>query len=85
MGLIEYYIIFALATAIAADLGLYRPSLMVITATNPENALAQHPHIGAMVFFCVSLVMAPVIIVPVLVPSIGSRFCHSFEQSVLQE
>lgn len=84
MGLIEGYCLFALATAITAGFELFWPVLASLAITHPELQTVEYRWTSMAVFFLMALVMAPVTIIPCLVPRLGVRFRKTLWESLLK-
>lgn len=74
MGLIEYYLIFAISTAIVALLDFFNPALADAEADGIKNVFTENPKLAKFVYFILTILMAPLIIMPLLVPSMNERF-----------
>jgi hypothetical protein len=74
MGLIEVYLLFAATTAVVSIYELVWPVLQQLSLTHTELNVVQHTKITVFVFFVMSFVMAPFLLVPCLWPSKGERF-----------
>jgi|LakMenEpi03Aug12_release.lakeMendotaPanAssembly.Ray.scaffolds.fasta_scaffold127660_3 hypothetical protein len=85
MGLIEGYILFALATTIAALYELFIPVINSLSLTHPEIQVIQHKWITLATFTCITLVVAPMMLLPCIVPSMGERFRKSLWETLVQE
>lgn len=85
MGLIECYLLFAIATALAACYELFWPVLSSLRITHPELPVLQNMWISMPVFFLVAFVMAPLTILPCVVPSMGTRFRKTFWETLIQQ
>ena len=85
MGLIEGYILFALATTIAALYELFIPVINSLSLTHSEIQVIQHKWITLATFTCITLVVAPMMLLPCIVPSMGERFRKSLWETLVQE
>ena len=85
MGLIEGCILFALATTIAALYELFIPVINSLSLTHPEIQVIQHKWITLATFTCITLVVAPMMLLPCTVPSMGERFRRSLWETLVQE
>lgn len=85
MGLIEGYIIFALTTAIFAWLDVFGPLLSQARQDGVKNVLTENPKISVVVYLCISTVMAPFIIMPLIVPSMNTRFKDSLNRTIREQ
>jgi len=85
MGLIEGYILFTLATTIAALYELFIPVINSLSLTHSEIQVIQHKWITLATFTCITLVVAPMMLLPCIVPSMGERFRKSLWETLVQE
>lgn len=85
MGLIEYYLIFCLTTAIVALIDVFGPALRTAQADGVKNVLTENPKLSMCVYLCITTIMAPFIILPLLVPSMHERFKTSLTQIIREE
>lgn len=84
MGLIELYVWFATTTALVACYELFWPVLSSLRITHPELPVLQNMWITMPVFFLVAWAMAPVTLLPCIVPRMGARFRKTFWETLLQ-
>lgn len=85
MGLIEGYILFALATTIASLYELFVPVINSLSLTHAEISVVQHKWITLGTFTCITLVIAPLMLLPCIVPNMGERFRKSLWETLVQE
>lgn len=85
MGLIEGYILFALATTIASLYELYIPVINSLSLTHAEVSVVQHKWITLGTFTCITLVVAPLMLLPCIVPSMSERFRKSLWETLVKE
>lgn len=83
MELIYLYGLFALTTAICAHYELVSPVLKELAALSPGDTLVQNKALTHVTMFCLSLLFAPVIILPSLIPSAGNYFRESLLTSLV--
>ena len=83
--MLEYYIIFALATSIFALIDIFMPVLREAREFGVRNVLTENPKLSYAVYFCISTLIAPLIILPVLVPSMNARFRNSLANLVNEQ
>ena len=74
MDVIWMYGLFALTTAICAHYELIAPVMRELEVLAPEDDLVQSKWISHITMFLMSILFAPVVIVPALVPSAGNWF-----------
>jgi hypothetical protein len=85
MSFIEYYIIFALTTGIFALIDVFIPVLHEVKNFGITNVLIENPKLSCLVYFCLTTIAAPFIILPVLVPSMNIRFRESMLRIVSEQ
>lgn len=74
MEYIITYFIFCLTTALMAVAFLLKPVLLNVKKNQPLNPVIQYTSISYIVFFSVSMILAPMMFLSVIVPSFGDRF-----------
>jgi hypothetical protein len=73
------YIIFAIATACSTVLDVYLPARhLLIKSGNKQDLLVEHPITSALTVFFVALILAPIFIWCVVVPSINRETVRGF-------
>ncbi len=77
MEVIYLYGLFALTTAFCAHYELIMPVMRELSVLSPEDNLVQNKWITHTTMFLMSILFAPVIIIPSLVPSAGEWFRES--------
>ena len=82
MGLMEYYLIFALTTSIFAIIDVFTPLLSKAKADGVKNVLTENYKLSVFVYFILTVIMAPFIILPLLVPSMNIRFRDSLSKII---
>jgi len=85
MSFIEYYIIFALTTSIFSLIDVFMPVLSEARADNIENVLTENPKLSCFVYFCLTVLTAPLIIIPMLVPSMNYRYRDSIAKIIKEQ
>ena len=85
MSFIEYYIIFALTTSIFALFDVFIPVLAEATEAGVSNVLIQNPKLSCFVYFCLTTIIAPLVFLPILVPSMSVRFRESMLRVVSEQ
>ena len=83
--MLEYYIIFALATAIFALIDVFMPVLKEAKEFGVSNVLTDNPKLSYFVYVCISAIIAPMLIIPLLVPSMNTRFRNSLADMVNEQ
>lgn len=85
MTFVEYYIIFALTTAIFALIDVFIPVLREVKNFGISNVLTENPKLSCLVYFCLTTLIAPFIILPTIVPSMNVRFRESMLRIVSEQ
>jgi nicotinamide riboside transporter PnuC len=81
MGLIEYYLLFALSTSITSWYIWYKPLVRKARETNIKNSFTEYGKLSSIVYIIVSSIIAPVIVLPLL----SSQFAENFERGLAKE
>lgn len=76
------YIIFALTTALAAVFTIIKPVLQSLAVSSPENVLVEYKSITYFVFIILAILVAPIMFLPTIIPSLNKTFQESFYNSV---
>jgi hypothetical protein len=71
---VELYVLFALTTALTGLYELMHPVLSSVKKNHPDLSIVEHLWLSYLVSFILLVVLAPVVLPIVLVPSIGSTF-----------
>lgn len=82
MGLIEYYLIFALTTSIMALIDVFLPTLNQARRDGIKNVLTENPKLSVVVYLVLTSIIAPLILLPLLVPSMNVRFRESLTATI---
>lgn len=85
MGLIEYYIIFALTTGIACWFVFYWPVMQEARAEGIDNVTTQNPMLSSVVYIIISTIIAPVLIIPFLSNSRAEQFKEGLRKSIFEK
>lgn len=85
MSFVEIYLIFALTTALFALLDVFIPLLVEVRTEEISNVLTENPKLSCAVYFCLTVLMAPFVIVPMLVPSMNARFRESIAKIIREQ
>lgn len=85
MSFIEYYIIFALTTSIFALIDVFIPLLNEVRNDNIINVLTENPKLSCVVYFCLTAIVAPFVILPIIVPSMNARFRESIDKVIREQ
>lgn len=85
MGLIEFYIIFALATGITSWYLFYAPAFKEAKLLNAESESLKHPVFSGIVYIILATLVAPVIFPPIIFTKTGERFKNGLLNSLLKQ
>ena len=85
MGLIEYYAIFALATAIFSLVDIFMQVVKQAIEEGVENDFTLNPKLSYFVYFCINILIAPFVIIPLTVPSYNQRMQLRMLETVTSE
>lgn len=84
MGLIGYYLLFALSASLTSCYVWYWPIIQKARAQNIVNTLTLNPVLGLVVYIVITTIAAPMIVMPLLVPSMSDRFVCGLEREMLK-
>jgi hypothetical protein len=84
MDLIGYYLLFAFSTSLTACYVWFWPLLQKAMAQGVKNALTKAPILGVFIYILVTALIAPVIVLPILVPKMGENFARGLERELLK-
>lgn len=84
MGVIEWYAIFALTTGIMALVTVFNPILRKAQAQGVENPFTDNPLLTQVVYLAIATISAPILFLPLVVPSMNARFVVALEKSILE-
>lgn len=82
MGLIEYYIIFALSTSLACWYLFFWPILNFVKSKGVDNEFTRYPILSSVIYIIVSAIIAPVLIFPLLFPNSAVSFRRGLLKSI---
>lgn len=85
MGLIEFYLIFALTTSLIALIDIFIPAVQEAKADGITNVLTENCKTSYLVYFVISAILAPFIFLPVIIPSMHARFKTSLTKTIREE
>ena len=80
-----YYGLFALTTAIAACYELFYPVLKELGKTHPDLNVVQYSNLTLTTFAVFSFAVAPLVLLPCLIPSFGVRFREALKVALQQQ
>lgn len=84
MELIAYYLLFAFSTAITACIFFFSPLIREARQSNIENSFTQYPVLSTVVYVCISAVVAPLLVFPLLNNSVAERFQDGLRREILK-
>jgi hypothetical protein len=84
MGLIEGYLLFALTTTIVALYELYIPVMRDLSISHPNLPSLRYRGVVLVVFSTFAFVTAPLMVLPCLIPTMGTRFRDALVLSLTQ-
>jgi len=85
MDLIGYYLLFAFSTSLTACYVWFWPILKQAKEKGVENVLTKAPVLGIIVYILVTALIAPVIVLPLLVPSMSDNFVRGLERELMKK
>lgn len=74
MDLIGWYVLFAVTTSLVGIYELWAPVMQQLEKEDNKHNMIEYKFISYIIFFLVNLLAAPLIILPCLIPSMGTRF-----------
>lgn len=84
MELIAYYLLFAFSTAITASIFFFSPLIREARQSNIENSFTQYPVLSTVVYICISTVVAPMLVFPLISNSIAQRFQDGLRREIMK-
>lgn len=84
MVLIEFYLVFALATALTALFGIFVPVLKEAKGKGVSNLLVDSPILASLIFFGVTLILAPFVVSSLIFPHHAELFRAGLQRTVEQ-
>jgi len=85
MTIFEWYLLIALTTSIYSMFDVYIPVMLKAKTNSVSNVLTNNFKLSCFIFFCVTMVMTPFIILPLLIPSMNNRFRESLLKNISQD
>lgn len=74
MDLIYLYLIFAAATSLTSLYELVHPVLLELAIFNKDDLMIEHTYLTYFVFLLSGIALAPALLLPCVVPSLGVKF-----------
>ena len=84
MGVIEYYLLFALSTSITSWYLWYWPLVRKARETNINNSFTEYPKLSTVVYIFVSALIAPLLVLPLLFDHFGENFERGLAKEILK-
>lgn len=84
MELIVYYLLFAFSTSITACIFFFSPLIREARQNNIENSFTQYALLSTVVYVCISAVVAPLLIFPLLSDSVATRFQDGLRREIMK-
>lgn len=85
MGLIEVYLTFALATSLFALIDIFMPSMKQARNEGIDNVLTQNPKLSYFIYVCITTIIAPVVFLPLVIPSLNERFREGVCRTIYEQ
>lgn len=82
MVLIQFYAVFAIATALTALFGVFLPVLQEARAKGLSNVLIDSPILASVIFVGVTLVLAPFVVSSLIFPHHAELFRTGLQRAV---
>lgn len=80
--MILLYVLFALTTGIVALYELVIPVMWELAILEPEDVVVKAKYTSYITFFIMSVLTAPILIFPCIIPSIGDRFRYALLEAL---
>lgn len=84
MELIGYYLLFAFSISITACIFWFSPLVRLAKQNEIENSFTQYPILSTVVYICISAVVAPLLIFPMLSDSMAEKFQDGLRREILK-
>jgi len=85
MDLIGYYLLFAFSASLTSCYVWFWPILQKAKAQSIQNSLTESPALGILVYVVITALVAPLVVLPLLVPSMGDSFVRGLEREMLKQ
>lgn len=85
MGVIGWYCLFALATALTSWYELFNPVLQQLEVAQPKNNLVTTKFLSFVIFVGAAFLTAPLLVLPCLHPKSGEVFRKSLFEAILDK
>jgi hypothetical protein len=80
--ILEYYPLFALTTGLIACYKLYAAVIEQLKTTNSNSTLVEYTFVGYITFLILSMLVAPIIFLVIISPSLEQKFIDSMVESI---
>jgi hypothetical protein len=80
----EYYIIFALTTALACCYEFFWPCIQEAKTLGVDNEFTRHPLLSCIIYTCVSTIIAPLLIIPFLSTTKSEKFRQGLRNTIVK-
>lgn len=81
MGIIEYYLLFALSTSITSWYIWYLPLVRKAKESDIKNQFTEYNKLSSVVYIAVSAIIAPALVLPL----VSASFAENFERGLAKE
>lgn len=82
MDLINLYILFIVTTSICSLYEIIIPAMQELAVYKPEDIVVKNKIVSYITFFIAGMLFAPMLILPCIIPSMGTRFKDSMVSSL---
>lgn len=82
MHILESYLIFSLTTAIVSIMEFYAPAVAAAKREGIDNEITQHPILGILVYFCINVILAPVVFLSIIIPSLNIKTAKGIAMAI---
>jgi hypothetical protein len=84
MDLIGYYLLFAFSTSLTACYVWFWPILQKAKTSGVTHALTRAPVLAVTIYIIVTAMIAPLIVLPLLIPHMGEKFAVGLERELMK-
>lgn len=85
MGLIEYYVLFALSTSITACYLWFWPLLQKAKSQKITNSFTENPKLSTVIYIIISTVVAPILVLPLVSNTLAEKFELGLSKEILKQ
>lgn len=82
--LVQYYLIFALGTAIVGSIMLFRPVMQALKEIRPSHNIIDYTVVAYCTFFTIMFVFAPLVFISTVYTPMGDRFQKTMLNTFLE-